>query len=403
MNQIILQAITQLTGRPDQGVNRGKGDISSSGDPAEFAVVVSECSKRQVGQLVEQGFTRVHRFLVLPSSSKPRWLLPVGDPQRTQVGMDIYTPYALVARMLKKAVEILLGAGWMGRNKDRVFIASKKALPIEALVGEVTGERQPVFALSLGTPSHFRKLTVQVMRPNGDTLGYIKLPLTEAAGQRVRHEAAVLERLWNIANLRQYVPRVLHAGPWNGSYMLFQTCGPSQPGHLEFGPAHEAFLRTLWGARQMEKPAQTIVEELSAQWGKASLLLDAEWRDLGVETLGRASRELSGLSIPCGIMHGDFAPWNTRRGNGRLFVFDWEAAEWDVPTSWDVFHFHFQVATLLKRKTNNNARADKTFSDKPIFWLYLLRTICQGLDEESPGYSGVKCRLQFLRQVLQHS
>jgi hypothetical protein len=403
MNETILQVITQFTGRPDQDVNRGNQDIPSSGDPTQFAVVSTEYSKQLVGQLAEQGFTRAHRFLILPSPNKPRWLLPLGNPHRTREGLHIYTPYALVARMLKRAVGTILGAGWTGRKSDRVLIASKKPLPLEVLVGEITGEMKPVFVLSLGTPSQFRKLTVQVMRPNGETLGYIKLPLTDAANQRVRHEAEVLERLWKIAKLRAHVPRVLHAGPWNGGYILFQSCGPSQPGEMEFGPAHETFLRTLWHARQMERPGQAIVEELSAKWAQASLQMDSEWQDLGAETLRRASRELSGLGIPCGIMHGDFAPWNTRGGNRRLFVFDWEAAEWDAPISWDIFHFHFQVATLLNRNTNSVARADKTSGGKSIFWLYLLRTICQGLEEEPTGHSGVERRLQFLRDEIQQA
>jgi hypothetical protein len=403
MNQTILQAIAQFTGRSDQGLNRDNGDLPSSGDSAEFAVVSSNYSKQLVGQLADQGFTRAHRFLVLPSPSKPRWLLPLGNPQRTREGLHIYTPYALVARMLKKVVGTFLGAGWTGRKNDRVLIASKRPLPLEVLVGEVTGEKQPIFAFSLGTPSQFRKLTVQVMRPNGETLGYIKLPLTEAANQRVRHEAAVLERLWNIPKLRRHVPKVLHAGPWNGGYMLIQSCGPSQPGQMEFGPAHETFLRTLWRARQMEKPGQVIVKELSARWAQACLRLDPGSRGLGEETLRRANRELSGQTIPCGIMHGDFAPWNTRRENGRLFVFDWEAAEWGAPTAWDVFHFHYQVATLLNRKTNDLAQFNEARSDKPIFWLYLLRTICQGLEEESPGQFGVERRLQFLRHQIQQA
>ena len=398
VNRALLEAIAQFVGRPNRGVTGGQDGLPFRSNPAESAVVSSDRPKSVTRQLAGQGFIRTHRFVVLPSPSEPRWLLPLGDARRTREGFRIYTPYAPIARMLKNLAVGVIGAGWTGRRSNRVLVASKEPLPLEVMVGEVTGERQPAFALSLGTPSHFRKLTVQVMRPGGEILGYIKLPLTEAASERVRHEAAVLERLWNLPALRPHLPRVLHAGEWENGYVLFQSCGPSRPGQVEFGPAHGEFLRTLWSAKPARKPGQALVEEVSTLWRQAASRLDDQWQELGEETLRRASRELSGLTIPCGIMHGDFAPWNTRAENGHLFVFDWEAADWEAPILWDVFHFHLQVASLLNRKSKKGSPLHQAPGEKATFWLYLLRSVCQGLEEESPGHFGVEYR----RQVLLH-
>ena len=110
---------------------------------------------------------------------------------------------------------------------------------------EVTGEREPTFAMSLGVGGNVRKLTVQVMRPNGEILGYIKLPLTEAAAERVRREAGILERLRHFAPLRPHIPKVLYAGEWSDGYILFQSPGPPSPGPVEFGALRESFLRAL--------------------------------------------------------------------------------------------------------------------------------------------------------------
>ena len=316
-------------------------------------------------------------------------------------GIEIYTPYASRARILKGLLVRAVKAGWQGLARSRVLIAAREPLALENLVREVPGDASPVFALSLGTPGRYRKLTVQVMGSDGEILGYIKLPLTEAATERLRHEAEVLSRLGNFATLRPHVPKLLHAGEWADGYILFQSRGPSCPGPAQFGAPHEKFLRTLWSVQQTESPGQTIVEKVAARWRKAEPLLSAEWRILGKKALDRARRELDRVMIPCGIMHGDFAPWNTRVENGRLFVFDWESAVWDAPTLWDVFHFHVQVAGTLSKEGGHGLPLDRSPGDRSLFLLYILSSLCQFFEEKVPrGHAGTDYRHQLLSDAL---
>ena len=72
-----------------------------------------------------------------------------------------------------------------------------------------------------------------------------------------------------------------------------------------------------------------------------------ELAGVGVRRLSRAAAILVDREIVCGLGHGDFAPWNTRLAGDQLQVFDWESARPCVPLEWDVFHFRWQVATLL--------------------------------------------------------
>src|SRR5664280_1369722 len=202
----------------------------------------------------------------------PGWLFPLGDKHTMLAGFHIYTPYARVARMVKALAVRAIKAGWNGWGCSRVLIASREHLPLEKLVAEVTGELEPSFAMSLGVGGNVRKLTVQIMRPNGEILGYVKLPLTEAAVERVRHEASILERLRHFAPLRPYIPKVLYANEWGGGYILFQSPGPSCPGPGEFGALHESFLSTLWSAYQVQKSGRDLVEKVAARWRKGELL-----------------------------------------------------------------------------------------------------------------------------------
>jgi hypothetical protein len=226
-----------------------------------------------------------------------------------------------------------------------------------------------------------RKLTVQVMRPGGGIVGYVKLPLTVGAMQRVRHEASVLERLWNYPTLRLHIPRLLHAGVWNGSYLLFQSPLSGERGPTDITAAHTDFLQTLWSANPIARSGQSLVEEIGRKWDDKIGSLGSGWRDLGQEALRRAALDLDGVTVRCGISHGDFAPWNTRVKDGRLLLFDWESTQWEAPALWDLFHFRLQAAVSLMKGKESSFPAERTATSS--YLLYLLYSAMQFVEEEN--------------------
>ena len=401
MKEILQNALDQFIGHAGWPAAHNSNKFSDPPRRAASAVFLENPPARVSQELANEGYTRFRWFAVLPSSKAPRWLLPLGDRHRMLEGFQIYTPFTPSARLLKSLVIRAIKAGWDGWGCPRVMVASKEPLPLEVLATKVTGEPEPVLALSLGMPGDLSKLTVQVMGRCGEILGYIKLPLRPAAAERVRHEASVLERLWQFPSLRPHIPKVLHAGRWADGYVLFQSPGPYRPGPVEFGALHEGFLRSLWGVYRIEKPGRTLVEEVAARWRRVGPLADPELQDLGKRTLERASRELDGLMVPCGIMHGDLVPWNTRVENGRLFVFDWESAVWEVPTLWDVFHFYVQVASLLNRRNGHHFPPTQAPGEGALFLLYVLTSLCQYIEGKAPpGHQLVEYRKRLLAEIL---
>ena len=370
---------------------------SPPGDLPASVVVSLNPSRSLKADLTRQGYATTRWFFVLPSLTSPRWLFPLGNGRCSLAGLEIYKPYARTARILKGLLTTMVAAHYPGFATHRVLVASRGPLPLEALVREVTGESQAVFALSLGTEMRFRKITVQVMRPDGEILGYVKLPLTDAAVERVRHEAETLNHLWSFPALRAHIPRVLYSGEWRNGYILFQSGGPTRPGPVQFNRQCEEFLQLLWGIQTTEKPGHVLWEEVAARWRKAEPGLSSGWRALGEAALAKAKRELDGVMVPYGVAHGDFAPWNTRVGEGRLYVFDWEFASWEAPTLWDIFHFKTQVGALLKKKNDMHISRDRRSGERASFLLYLLNSACQLFGEESPSL-GVE--LEFRRQLL---
>jgi hypothetical protein len=387
------------------GGGRGGSSSSqteSSAAPRVPALISLHASKNTTHGFARHGFSRTQRYVVLPSHNAPRWLFPVGNNAggSSKSGFQLYTPYSRIAQAMKGLVVGTI-AGWQSWAGPQAVVGSKMALPLEKLVSEITGEEMPVFALSIGTPGLFRKLTVQVMRLDGEILGYIKLPLTEAASERLRHEAKTLEYLSSFSELSPYIPKLLHAGGWGDGYIVFQTGSPTQGGPTEFGPLHQKFLEVLWSVRRVSKPGHILLDEVATRWRKVEPHMDSLWQTLGEGAIAKASRELSGVNIPCGIMHGDFAPWNTRLNEGTLFVYDWEWASLEAPNSWDIHHFRVQVTSLLDKKGGSDLLLGQTPGERASFLLYILNTACQFFEEKnSDGHPGLGWRQKLLMKEL---
>jgi hypothetical protein len=343
------------------------------------------------GRRTAQGDPMRRRFAVLPSRQEPRYLLPLGDSRTTLEGFRIYTPHALGARLRKSLLAQIVKTGWSGWALHSLHVGEPVGL--KALVTNVTGERNPAFAMSLANPGKYRKLTIQVMRPAGETLGYIKLGLTTPAGDRVRHEAGVLE---DLSALRPHVPRVLYAGEWQNSYMLFQSPLEGRPGPAQLSAMHVEFLEKLAAIRRTDKPGLQVVEDVGARWKEVTWRCDWRWQQLGTAALAAARRDLEKITVPCGFWHGDFAPWNTRVRDGRLAVFDWESSEDGAPLGWDAFHFSVQVASLLRKRWRTQFDLTAKPGVRGLFLLYLLASLGKSLDERAEQNDGLDYRKQAL-------
>lgn len=351
-------------------------------------------------------FTFVQEFAALPSIRALRWLVPLETRDCTLRGMDIYTPYTRTARVQKALLTTLMRLGCSRLFRDHVIIASKVPFPLQQMVAEVTGVRNSVFCISRGVPHRLANLTVQAMRPDGSTLGFIKLPLTEETLGRVRHEAETLIELWDCAPLRPHIPRVLCAREWNGSYLLFQTAGPSTPGPAAFNRTHSEFLRLLWDVHSTEISSAALIQAVENVWKLAHTHLDREFLNLGGRALDCA-RHILDSPIRCGVYHGDFAPSNTRLGKNGLFVFDWERADWDMPNLWDIFHFQVQASHWLRRdprtfwaSTRKSCGLELTPEQQALFLLYLLDSCSLWIRSDSDCTPGIEYRRRLIELQL---
>jgi hypothetical protein len=383
--------------------------LSRMGLPPVFSLSPSPTVAKQ---LRREGYDHLRYFVALPSLRMPRLLLPIDNASGMIGGAEIYFPHRWVPRTLKSMFLRIAKLGCVGWLRPRVLLASKGPLRLETLVHAVSGEQHPVFAFSFGRQAAVRKLTVQVMRPLAvnntnrgqvqtlhDILGYMKLPLTDMACKRVRHEADTLERLWNFPPLRKHIPRLLYAGDWNDTFVLFQSPLEGTLGPTRLNGSHTEFLRALGNVHRVEKPGKALINKVAATWEKVAPMFGAKWNELGREVLGHATRVIGDKILPLGVMHGDFAPWNTRVRGKELLLFDWESADWEAPTTWDISHF--EVLTASSPLTNDGHPTIGVPSEKACFMLYLLNSVFQYVQEGNT--TAVRYRQKLLIDQLQRN
>jgi Phosphotransferase enzyme family len=370
-------------------------DSGAAGPPT---VISWNASSSVRNSLARKGYTCQRRFCVLPSRARARWLLPITADVTRINGLKLYTPFSPAARLMKAIVTGIGDASWHSWAGQTVLVASRRPLPIESFLSPITNEKELTFSLSLGTPGTFQKLTIQVMRRDGKILGYLKMPMTDESQDRLCHEGAVLQKLAVFNALRTSIPDLLFSGTWNGAYVIFQSALEGTVGPLQFNEIHAKFLTDLEGCEPTLRPGESIVHDVARSWNQAASKLGAQWQELGREALKIAARQLNSSRVPCGIQHGDFAPWNMRVHRGKLFLFDWEYASWGTPILWDRFHFMAQTEGYLNKNPVPKNIPDLRDANRGLYLLYLLDSTAR-LSGETSDLRGINYRQ---KQLVRH-
>ncbi len=320
---------------------------------------------------------------VWPTRSHPKLLLPINNLAAARQGLNLYQPYSWAGKLSKGLLERVIGLSalrfW---SRGAVSIRPETLAELKAIVLTVTGEKRPHFALLHGGTYESSRLTAQVMRPDGEILGYLKFPFTPDQADRIRHETHSLQRLWSFVDLRRHIPQVLFAGEQGGLYLAFFSPLPGKTGPTDITSAHEQMLSSLRNADPVEVPGSVLVEDVYRSWDEVHGEVSSELLRQRDAVLKICSDNIGRVPIRCGISHGDFAPWNTRIHDGRLAAFDWEASCWNAPAQWDVFHFYIQVAVCLNRARRKKLRFNHP-NEGSLLLLYLLNSIPQLLTKST--------------------
>ena len=300
-----------------------------------------------LGVQLETGKTAGRMYTAYPNLADVRWLLPANQPALRRAGIGgLYQPNSLRGR----AVRTIIGAGAMPGEK--VWLEEDALARLETMLASSMGVEAVRLAFYLGVPAPHRKVTAQVLTPDGKTLAYAKIATSHLAQAALKTERRALLRLSESAGLQGAVPKVLGSLDWHGGTILLITMGPPRPGPRGLSSVHLRFCTQVFQSFRVQ---ETFVE--SPMWSGMSEI----WLRLhhsSPETLPanvgpaleRLHEELGPVSMPLSLAHGDFTPWNTRLGSRSLFVLDWERASEGMSPLYDAFNFQALQAALQGRR-----------------------------------------------------
>jgi len=231
-----------------------------------------------------------------------------------------------------------------GRRRARIEL---QQFPAEKIFKDhdhpgATARHRPL-ALLVGSPGALQKVVLLRMGAVPSDLRVAKLALRASADHSIEREAYWLGVLNRSPATAPFVPRLLDAGALDCGrhYVVMNALPEGRPGK-RFDAHHRAFLAALSASGRTTSAWSESVPNLRLQERLCALapLLEETHRSLFDDTLRDIDRHIGSHSLPACLAHGDFAPWNVRIANGRLYVFDWEYAQASASPLHDYLHFH---------------------------------------------------------------
>lgn len=295
-------------------------------------------------------------YAVLPSGTKPRYLLPADAPELAAPAIRAGGSERRADRFLRRAIGPALRCKVPKLLGREVVVPGGSAEDPSLL--RWLEERLSIdglrMAIAIGPPRPNRKPVMQLFDGGGRTIGFAKVAVDTLTERLVRTEATFLagNRLRRIV-----VPTPILQDDWRGHALVVYEPLPLDPSGFE------ARLRlTVPELVEISEVIPTEVQKVtgSAWWQRVNRDL-REVDDALAPPLTRFARHLEerlgGVRWTFGAWHGDLTPWNAQWRHGQLYVWDWERVSGPVPVGFDPVHAGYQVAHLREGAGSSQAAA----------------------------------------------
>lgn len=301
------------------------------------------------------GWRTVDRYVVIPSLRRPGLLVPPGSrrPAAAAARQYLLIP-GRAGRAATAAAAAALRTGLaqrIARSRLSISVAPEVAdadlpdLVLRHHLAAVLGERDVELAVRVGATRPNGKPVVQVARPGGAVVAYAKVGWNELTRPLVAAEAAALRTLVASGDgPRTFrVARLIEAEEWRGHTLTLvaPVIGGATVSALE--PPRDATHELALGGAVSRS---ALVD--SAWWQDVLARIDAAGADLA-DAAEAIAASAGDAPLAFGRLHGDWTPWNMRRVDGRLVVWDWERSRSDAPIGIDAVHYGLLVALNVQK------------------------------------------------------
>jgi hypothetical protein len=290
-------------------------------------------------------------YLSRPSAAEPHLLIPLASPVVAKAALHRYHDNRTIKeRLIGVAAQTVARLGFLERGPgDRVEL---EPFAMIQQLARVLSEPNLVCAITIGPPRRNRKPVVQLLRPNGETVGFAKVGWSPFTQELISNEGYWLKQVRGKMPKGFVAPDVLFQGPVLSSGGAATDSTVVVTGPLETSPF----------SRRREPLELGQIAELARCLGsqdeKVSDLPQVQAALESVDQLVSVKALLArhgDVVIETGIWHGDLTPWNTATNLDGLSVWDWEFAGGHRPIGFDAMHIRFE--TIRRAAVSNEVAA----------------------------------------------
>lgn len=268
-----------------------------------------------------------------------RWIWPVElkKPEFLRFYNESPTKAAIFVVLIKLIFSLRLQSWFFSKQKVNV--------------PDILGEKWAIFTGTIGTQ---QKLVIYA----NDT--FVKLPVGKNAKVSLEREKSTLNWLQKQTFSTLKHPKVIENGDFEYCQTAFDKNIKRSPiltnTHLDF--TQELFSKSL---------QKVTLSESESYVNSMAILRQLEHdpkmpKGLHAKLYLLQSQLDQDKLTDFGFAHGDFTSWNMFVSENKLFVYDWEAADAEMPKGFDLFHFITQQSILVDR--NDWSKTYQVLSEK---------------------------------------
>ena len=336
-----------------RSINRSNLRALDSCADIETTIVCLNADRYIKEKLKVKGYSNIRDYAGLPAD-EARIYIPLSTSRLRAKGLSFHNPGSLKARtglLIARTLSSLGIKSHLMRNAVSIFSASKNMSGGNSLVGWISGKIGygiSDLVVYAGSESERRKITALAIAEKGGADVVVKIADTAAGAEAIRQESAALDALES-TSLSFQVPKLLFEEEWNG-YVIQGQRAFSEDSRLQdacLTDAHFTFLAEL-----------SVLDRKFVSFRSTQFFQDLERKleSIPADSLppsvtrawyGVLKKNFADRKVLCHRMHGDFAPWNMRKQESGLFVYDWEDSLPEGLALTDALHFVFRQAALV--------------------------------------------------------